>query len=966
MSDNDGITIDVEEDDEFREEERADALPPPATTSSASTTVNTTTASSSPWLSTRPSEWASPSSSSEQPRVVTLVSTAESPFLRTQRAHALARESEGRRSGLAPTRSQPPTAASGLMSVASPTTTTRGVATTLTVTVSATRPRPTATVGTVSSQSSVAPAQPTLAASLCTPFQAPGEPRSFLYPAPLIEDFSRRWDRAALSASAHNWSALQLFLRFNVFAILLNASMILNLSLDRPPPAATCPRCADNSLGPHQCLAPPRFRGMICPRCGRVMRIRGAMETHIKACTGQSHRAWRTHLLSFRVDAEVTELKCKAGADDQGQGGCPWSSFVPAVHSCHALLHRALMRLRITDPTQLQLPPLYRWASGERFIPPPATLRRLYAAVRVLSDQYPFGIASLDLRYSTTIAHRRDIHNLDINIHLDVETMIERVRAIARPAGGSAPSRPPVPAPPRPSVPAPPRPSVPAPPRPSVPAPPQSLVPAPPQSLVPVPPQSSVSTPPQPSVSAPPQPSVSSAPEPSEAAPEVEVLAATVEETEVVDDRTDLAPGSSNKLTTTTQEETQQDTVVVSSDDDTTSNVTTASSKGEQTNESRPPTDVSSSQHFRIPKRISRSTARSYSPPSRRSVLRQRSPTPMHFDTTRTRHRGRSEKRSRTEADEESDARRHRGHAPSRRHSSSMGSAPKRRSPSPATPKEKVLVASVGTDAMVPVMPPEIAAASSAFEVDVFDDACAEVSSEEPLPGAAAIDAALTRARQLLQVRGPRRVAATSTVTRPTEHEVETTPASTTATSNITTAEMTSSSMLVSPPQGARHVMTGTATRSSGFVRVGASGSMGYPPVPTELMQGLTTPRPDFAGLMYGARTMEPIARVLIFGMTIPRGPVTLVSGTESEVGYFSAGPYNPRSHDANIKLENILAHVIVHQLQAAGAAWVREGEFALASTLRRQRRWIASGRVDAVTLVLLPYQVAYDSGELD
>ena len=82
----------------------------------------------------------------------------------------------------------------------------------------------------------------------------------------------------------------------------------------------------------------------------------------------------------------------------------------------------------------------------------------------------------------------------------------------------------------------------------------------------------------------------------------MEVLAATVEETEVVDDRTDLAPGSSNKLTTTTQEETQQDTVVVSSDDDTTSNVTTASSKGEQTNESRPPTDVSSSQHFRIPK----------------------------------------------------------------------------------------------------------------------------------------------------------------------------------------------------------------------------------------------------------------------------------------------------------------------------------------------------------------------------
>ena len=137
-------------------------------------------------------------------------------------------------------------------------------------------------------------------------------------------------------------------------------------------------------------------------------------------------------------------------------------------------------------------------------------------------------------------------------------------------------------------------------------------------------------------------------------------------------------------------------------------------------------------------------------------------------------------------------------------------------------------------------------------------------------------------------------------------------------------------------------------------------------PVPAELLQGLTAPRPDFAGLMYGARTLQPIARVLIFGMTISRGPVTLVRGTEHEVGYFSAGPYNPRGHDANLKLEQVAAYVIVHQLQAIGTAWVREGEFALASTLKRQRRRIASGRVDTVTLVLRPFQVAYDNSELD
>ena len=75
------------------------------------------------------------------------------------------------------------------------------------------------------------------------------------------------------------------------------------------------------------------------------------MEEHMKICTGQNQRAWRTHLLAFRIDAEMTELVCKAGADDEGKGGCPWSSFVPAVHACHALLHRALLRSRVNDPT---------------------------------------------------------------------------------------------------------------------------------------------------------------------------------------------------------------------------------------------------------------------------------------------------------------------------------------------------------------------------------------------------------------------------------------------------------------------------------------------------------------------------------------------------------------------------------------------------------------------------------------
>ena len=88
---------------------------------------------------------------------------------------------------------------------------------------------------------------------------------------------------------------------------------------------------------------------------------------------------------------------------------------------------------------------------------------------------------------------------------------------------------------------------------------------------------------------------------------------------------------------------------------------------------------------------------------------------------------------------------------------------------------------------------------------------------------------------------------------------------------------------------------------------------------------------------MYGARTLQPIARVLVFGMTNPRGPVNLVSGTEHKIGYFSAGPYDPRGREANLKLDQVVAYIIVHQLQTTGT--VREGEFALARVGPRGRR---------------------------
>ena len=77
-----------------------------------------------------------------------------------------------------------------------------------------------------------------------------------------------------------------------------------------------------------------------------------------------------------------------------------------------------------------------------------------------------------------------------------------------------------------------------------------------------------------------------------------------------------------------------------------------------------------------------------------------------------------------------------------------------------------------------------------------------------------------------------------------------------------TTETSIARSVLVPMAAVAPHVAVGTSTLSFGTARVDAGGTLMAPLRSVELLQGIEPPRPHSAGVLYSARSLQPLARV--------------------------------------------------------------------------------------------------------
>ena len=142
-----------------------------------------------------------------------------------------------------------------------------------------------------------------------------------------------------------------------------------------------------------------------------------------------------------------------------------------------------------------------------------------------------------------------------------------------------------------------------------------------------------------------------------------------------------------------------------------------------------------------------------------------------------------------------------------------------------------------------------------------------------------------------------------------------------------------------------------------------ASGSRRGHGMPTGLPRELLIPRPHYGGVLYNARMLKPLARAQIFEYILPKGVLRVQAGTTTTSGFFTPGIYEPRAADANLRLEQIMARLVLHQIRASdGVAWIREGEFVFGSTLRGHPRWWISARDTSALLVLTPFEATPES----
>ena len=714
-----------------------------------------------------------------------------------------------------------------------------------------------------------------------------GQPVSFLFPEHVLQQFSTRLDQALARAAKRTWTAFQLMMRFNVFAVLLQPRLILELALHLPQPQDPCSRCADRSIGRHQCHRKPVLRGAFCPRCGAIFWMRREWEKHVRDCTGLHPRSWSLSYSTFKLSEPVPMLKC-------GIPKCDRETFIPGVHVLHVLLHCHAHGSRDPSPTRVHIPPIHEWSIGERLIPPRSTVLRLRDAIRFLRANGIEKIPDIDMRYTTTVEYDPQRHRLDINEELDDDALWAQ---ITRDAGVAS---------------------------------------------------ATVSSPLSDTL----EPTLALSPPEFRDDAESLVVEATSSSVEA-----NTTPDQLLSTATSSEEPTTRASSTLPVPDEGAA-PTPPAEEGLDTSAAETirvatssTTEVMGFAPFRIP-RLPPATLME-TPAStiqRTSILRERSMTPMRFDSDASRKSRRQSKRHRSESTE---AVRHQaGHATTRRSSSSRGPDRKKRSPSDGRQPQTATVAQVVVDATTPAMPPAVAAASAAFEVDVFDEALATVSRESDLTGRDIIGPALVQAERMLRERdaGPRRQARpepTSTTTTidgrtPTEHHQE---AASTATSPIAVASV------------------GSAMEAPLSPRDDASGSRRGHGMSTWLPRELLIPRPHYGGVLYNARMLKPLARAQIFEYILPKGVLRVQAGTTTTSGFFTPGIYEPRAADANLRLEQIMARLVLHQIRASdGVAWIREGEFVFGSTLRGHPRWWISARDTSALLVLTPFEATPES----